>query len=270
MQLRDLAASKRDLLYIDPRKIQIEPGYNVRDLSTADALAKLLVMARSMKEIGFSSEHPITVRLKGEEVFLVVGHRRLASCMMAINDLGAEIEAIPCLPEARGTSEEDRCADLVISNSGEPLTALEIGVVVKRLIGYGWDNAKIATRFGWASTQTVDGYLTLQSAPRAVQDMVRNDEVSPSTAISTIRKHGEQAEETLGSALREAVAKGKTRVTAANVKSVTGEFQPTAGNFRVLIAALEKIAAGDNEDDADVATTALETVGVLKRQKAAA
>lgn len=270
MKLRDLAASKRDMLMIDPRIILVEDGYNIRDLTTPDAQSKLMGLAQSIADNGFSIEQPITVRMEDEKVYVVAGHRRRAATLIAIDKLGAEIEAIPCIAEAKGTSEADRCADLVVSNSGEPLTSLELGGVVKRLVAFGWDNGRIAKRFGWASAQTVDGYLTLLSAPQAVQEMVRNDEVSASTAISTVRKHGAGAQETLAAAKVKANSEGKTRVTKAHVSSTTGEFQPTAGNVRTLIAALEKIAADGDDDAADIARDALESVGVLKPQKVAA
>lgn len=270
MQLRDLAASKRDMLMIDPRIIQVEEGYNLRDLTTPDALEKLDHLARDIANNGFSIEQPVTVRLKDDKPFIVAGHRRRAATLIAIEKYGAEIVAIPCIGEAKGTNEADRTADIFVSNNGEPLAPLDKVVGIKRLLGFGWDMDEIAKRCGLGSAQNVENYLALGAAPVAVQEMVRDGEVSASTAVSVTRKHGDKAEGVLAAAKIQATGEGKTRITRAHVNQATGEFQPTAGNFRVLIAALEKIAAGDNEDDADVATTALETVGALKRQKAAA
>jgi len=270
MQLRNLAASKRDMLMIDPRIIQVEDGYNIRDLTTESAQAKLMDLANSIADNGFSIEQPITVRLKGEEVFVVAGHRRRAATLIAIDKLGAEIAAIPCIAEAKGTSDADRCADLVVSNSGEPLTPLEMGGVVKRLIAFGWDNAKIAKRFGWSSAQTVDNYLTLLSAPHDVQEMVRNGELSATTAVMGMRQHGAEVSEVIAKAKRQANSEGKSRVTKAHVNSATGEFQPTAGNVKVMIAALERIAKDGDKDAAGIAISALEAVGVLKAARKAA
>lgn len=266
MQLRDLATSKRDMLMIDPRIIQVEDGYNIRDLETADAKAKLLELARSIASEGVKI--PLTVRLKGEEVFVVAGHRRRAAALIAINELGAEIAAIPCIAEPKGTSEADRCADLIVSNSGEPLTALEIAAVVKRLVGFGWEHDQIARRLGWATKQTVENYLTLLSAPQAVQEMVRNNEVSASTATSVVRKHGDKAEETLNSAKQKATSEGKKRVTQAHVSSATGEFTPNAANIKTLIKALQDIADLDDEESAPIAVAALEAIGVFRKEAA--
>jgi len=263
MKLRDLAESKRDILMIDPRILQIEDGYNIRDLTTPDAQAKLMDLARSIASEGVKLA--LTVRLKGEQAFIVAGHRRRAAAIIAIEQLGAEIAAVPCVPEPKATSEADRCADLITSNSGEPLTPLETASVIKRLIGFGWEPDNIAKRLGWATRQTVDNYLTLLSAPQAVQQMVRNDEVSASTAVSVVRKHGDAAEETLVAAKAKATSEGKTRVTNAHVRSTTGEFQPTSGNIKVIIKALQDIAELEEETASDIAITALETIGIAPR-----
>lgn len=270
MKLRDLAISKRDILNFDPKIIRVEEGYNIRDLTTSDAQSKLMGLAQSIADNGFSIEQPITVRMVGEKVYVVAGHRRLAATLIAIEKLGAEIESIPCITEAKGTSEADRCADLVVSNSGEPLTALELGGVIKRLIAFGWENAKIAKKLGWASAQTVENKLLLLSAPEAVQEFVRNGDISATTAVETTRKHGAEAGEVIAKAKAQANSEGKTRVTKAHVSSTTGEFQPTAGHIKKMIAALQKIADGSDDDAADTARDCLESVGLMKPQKVAA
>jgi ParB/RepB/Spo0J family partition protein len=262
MQLRDLAESKRDLLLFDPRIIQVEPGYNIRDLEAPDAKAKLQELARSIASVGV--QQPLMVRLKGEEVFVVSGHRRRAAALIAIDELGADIKAVPCIPEPKGTSEADRCADLVVSNSGEPLTALEVAEVVKRLVGFGWEKVQIAKRLGWETKQTVDNHLDLLAAPQDVQRMVRDNEVSPSTAMNVVRKHGDKAGETLAAAKIQAASEGKSRITTAHVKASTGEFQATAGNIKTMIGALELIAKDGDGDAAEIARDALEKIGVLK------
>jgi ParB family chromosome partitioning protein len=265
-QLRDLAEGKRDLLMFDPRKIKVDPGYNIRDLSTPEAQEKLRDLARSIGSIGV--QQPLTVRLKGDDAYVVAGHRRLAAALIAIEG-GAEIKTVPCIAEAKGTSEDDRTADLIVSNSQDPLKALEVAAGIKRLIGFGWDSAKIAERCGWGSVQTVDNYLALLSAPEDVKSMVRSGEVSASTAREVVRKHGDKAGETLANAKRQANSEGKTRVTTAHVKASTGEFQATAGNIKVMIGALELIAKDGDGDAAEIARDALEKIGVLKKTNGA-
>jgi ParB/RepB/Spo0J family partition protein len=267
MQLRDIG-TKSDFYKIDPRKLQVDPGYNIRDLETPDAKAKLLDLARSIASEGV--KQPLVVRLKGDDVFVVAGHRRRAATLIAIDELGAEIAAIPCIAEPKGTSEADRCADLITSNSGEPLTPLEIAAVVKRLTGFGWEPENIAKRLGWASKQTVENYLTLLSAPQDVQDMVRKGELSATTALMGVRQHGAEVSEVIAKAKRQANSEGKSRVTTAHVKASTGEFQASAGNIKVMIGALELIAKDGDGDAAEIARDALEKIGVLKKPNGAA
>jgi ParB/RepB/Spo0J family partition protein len=265
-QLRELG-TRQDYYLLDPRSIKVEPGYNVRDLSTSEAQGKLQELARSIASIGV--QQPLTVRLKGEEVFVVAGHRRLAATMIAIR-AGAEIKTIPCMGEPKGTSEEDRTADLIVSNSSDPLKALEVAAAIKRLVAFGWDNAKIAERCGWASAQTVENHLALLSAPEDVKSMVRNGEVSPSVAREVVRKHGEKAGVVLDDAKKQAASEGKSRVTTAHVKASTGEFQASAGNIKIMIGALQTIAEDGDGDAAQIASDALEKIGVLKKTNGAA
>lgn len=270
MKLRDLAESKRDILMIDPRIIQVDPGYNLRDLTTPEALEKLDRLARDIANNGFSIEQPVTVRLKDEKPCVVAGHRRRLATLIAIEKYGAEIKAIPCIGEEKGRSEADRTADIFVSNNGEDLAPLDKVAGIKRLLGFGWSNEEIAKRCGLGSAQNVENYLTLGSSPMAVQDMVRGNEVSATTAVAVTRKHGEKAEGVLNEAKKRATSEGKTKVTNAHVKATTGEFQATAGNIKVLIAALQHIATHGDDNSRIHASSTLETVGILKRQQEAA
>lgn len=261
-QLRDLAESKRDLLMIDPRKIKVKEGYNLRDLTTPEAQAELQKLKGSIASIGV--QQPLTVRLIGDDIFVVAGHRRLAATMLAIED-GAAINSVPCIPIPKGMGEDDLCADLIVSNSNDPLKALEVAAGIKRLCAFGWEKPQIAERCGFGSVQTVDNYLALLSAPEDVKSMVRSGEVSPSTAREVVRKHGDKAGETLAAAKVQAASEGKSRITPAHVKASTGEFQNNAANIKIMIGALETIAKDGDEDAAQIASDALEKIGVLKK-----
>jgi ParB family chromosome partitioning protein len=263
-QLRELAVSKRDLLMIDPTKLKVKPGYNVRDLSTPDAKSKLAVLAASIAQ-GWAPNSALTVRLEGDDIYIVAGHRRHAATLLAQKN-GAEIKAVPCIAEPKGTTEAERAVDLIISNSGEPLAPLEVATVIKRLIGFGWSHEDIASKLGWESVQTIDNHLVLLSSPQEVQDMVRNGEVSASTAVAVTRKHGQNgAVIALSKAKEEAKKLGKIKVTMSHVKSAGGEFKASPANFKILIDALTKIAAEGDEDDAKIALVALEKIGVIRK-----
>lgn len=270
MQLRDLAESKRDTLMMDPRILQVDEGYNLRDLTTPDEMEDLDQLARDIANNGFLAGKPITIRLKDDGAFVVDGHRRRAATMIAIEKYGADIASIPCIAEPKGTNEADRTADIFVSNNGKPLNALAKVKGIKRLQAWGWDNETIAKRCGLGSAQNVENYLVLGAASVAVQEMVRNDEVSASTAVNTVRKHGEKAGAVLADAKIQAASEGKSRVTTAHVKASTGEFQATAGNIKTMIGALQTIAEDGDGDAAQIASDALEKIGVLKKTNGAA
>lgn len=264
MQLRqhEAVTSKRDYFMIDPRKIVTIPGYNVRDLTTPEAIESLHVLKGQIINDGVKT--PLEVRLLDDGTVAVIkGHRRLAAAMLAIGE-GHEITAIPCLPEPKGTSDIDRAVDLILSNSGEPLKPMETAQVVKRLANFGMNNKAIAARLCWKTVATVDMYLELLSAPTEVQDMVRSGEVSATTAAGVSKSNGTNAGTVLRAAKAEAASNGCKRVTARHVHKATGEFNPSRSNVNIMSAALLHIAGHGDEDSANRATKALESVGLIK------
>ena len=131
-QLRDHDAiqAKRDFFMVDPRKLSVDPTYNVRDLTTPDAREGLDELKAMVRADGV--QVPLVVRLIGDDLTIVQGHRRHTVVMELIAE-GEDIKAIPAIAEAKGVNDADRTFDLLRSNSGQPLAPLEIAEVVKRL-----------------------------------------------------------------------------------------------------------------------------------------
>jgi ParB-like chromosome segregation protein Spo0J len=240
MQFRDHEAvkGKRDSYPVDPRALKVDPTYNVRDMKDPETIAHVRWLADSIKESGVRV--PLEVRLEGEDIYVVAGHCRHAATMLAISE-GAEIETVPTIPEPKGTNEVERVINLVISNSGKALSPLAIAEVVRRLMAFGWDAAKIAQRLGWKSAGAVDQYVTLLGAAPDVQAMVRSGEVAASTAAKVVKKEGAKAGATLAAA-----AKSGGKVTAKTIRQSKGEFDPTPKNVAVLVKFVRDIAAGNS------------------------
>lgn len=238
MQFRDhpAVAGKRDSYPVDPRALKVDPTYNVRDMQDPETIAHVRWLADSIKESGVRV--PLEVRLDGDDIYVVAGHCRHAATMLAISE-GAEIATVPTIPEPKGANEIERVLNLVISNSGKALTPLAIAEVVRRLMAFGWDAAKIAQRLGWKSPATVEQYVTLLGAAPDVQQMVRNGTVAASTAAKVVKKEGKQAGATLAAA---AASGGK--VTAKTIRQAKGEFDPTPGNVRALLDFVRTVAEG--------------------------
>ena len=207
--LQDQALRRVDMYQYDPRKIEVEPGYNVRAFDAAndedDAQLKESIRASGVRT-------PLTIRSKRDQVYVVAGHRRLAAVKELIAE-GVEIKAVPCLPEAKGTTDEDRVLDLIRSNQGKPLTSMQRAEVIKRLLNFGWDEMEIATKIG-CSRGHVNDMLTLASAERDVRQMVHDGEIAATTAIRAIRQEGDDAGAMLAEAVSVAKASGKKKVSA--------------------------------------------------------
>lgn len=209
MRLRDVSIGSADMFKIDPTKITIDPGYNVRVFDLAndpdDAQLKASIRVHGVKE-------PMRIRLQDETIFLVAGHRRQAAVMELLAE-GVPFELVPCISEGKYVSEADRTLDLLTSNSGKPLTALEKGEVFKRLLGFGWTEEKIATSAG-LSTKQVGNLLALSGAEFEVKELVSSGVVSATTAIHAVKKEGAGAGAVLTQAVATAAAQGKAKATA--------------------------------------------------------
>lgn len=245
-QLRDHDAiqGKRDFFMVDPRKLRVDPTYNVRDLTTPDAREGLDELKAMVRADGV--QVPLVVRLIGDDLTIVQGHRRHTVVMELIAE-GEDIKAIPAIAEAKGVNDADRTFDLLRSNSGQPLAPLEIAEVVKRLINYGWTEAQIAQRRGWRSTQTVTNYLSMLEMPEKVKDHVKNGHVSATLAREiTKTKDGDEADQVIREQLEVRKANGKkAKVTR---KTIRRETASNSSDFLSVIAPIVEIAEAAEAD----------------------
>lgn len=217
--------------WVAPDEVHVVPGLNVR-LRTPQYLERVRVIADSIKADGFKLTRPLIVfvhyddAIGGDRICVQDGHTRLEALRLALSE-GASIEQIPVLFMPKGTSIEDITADLIVSNEGEPLSAYEKALVVKRLTNAGLSNAEIARRIGMTPTH-VANLLILASAPRAVVDMILAGTISPSTAISALREHGSKAVSILSAAAGQEAGdadgkagkrKGKVVTSAINTRA---------------------------------------------------
>ena len=259
--LQDSAIRRTDMYLFDPAKINVEAGYNIRAFDSAgdedDATLK-----QSIKISGVRT--PLTIRTKRDDIYVVAGHRRLAAVKELIAE-GVEIKAVPCLPEAKGTTDEERVLDLIRSNQGKPLTSIQRAEVFKRLIAFGWDEAEVASKVG-CSRLHVGDMLMLAGAERDVRQMVQNGEIAATTAIRAIKQEGDDAGAMLAGAVADAKAAGKKKVSATNALKPKASAAPAlpAGEYASVrreadgyIAVLEEIARTCGADARVLAEKAL-------------
>ncbi|MGP1677882.1 MAG: ParB/RepB/Spo0J family partition protein [Burkholderiales bacterium] len=229
--MHEAGASSGDLWKVPIGDIHVIPGFNVRSngVDHADHLAGLV---GSIMANGFYLNRPLAgyVALKDGKnlVYLTDGHCRLEAAQEAIK-LGAEIKTLPVVVSPKGTSLEDLTVGLVTNNSGKPLSQFEIGMVCKRLVGFGWDIKEIAKRLSLASPR-VDDLLMLVAAPASVRKLVADGTVSATQAIGTLKRDGPKASEKLQAGAEKAKAAGKKKATAKHI-----DAKPS---YRAVVVAL--------------------------------
>ncbi len=218
-----VGAASRDLWQVPLERLHVMPDFNVR-ADTDQHREHIESLADSIVENGFYQNKPlagyVSVENGKEKIYVTDGHCRLDAAIIA-RLRGAAIEALPVVISPKGTNIEDLTVGLITNNSGNPLTEFEIGLVCKRLVGFGWDTGVIAKRIG-KSKARVDGLLDLVGADPEIRNMVSAGEVSASQAITTMKKSGAEAAGKLREGVQKAKAKGKKKATAKHIDAKPG------------------------------------------------
>jgi ParB/RepB/Spo0J family partition protein len=253
-RLRDLRLSARDQFMIDPRIIVVEDGHNPRDYNIPENRAHLDDLKASIRENGTIS--PLWVRYDAERkaAVLVDGECRLRANLELIAE-GIEIEAVPCI-QVPGGNEPDRLLLAVVANQNKPLSELEVGGAFRKLYAFGWSEEKIAKKSG-KTVGFIKRSMELADTPQAVQEMIKQREVTPTLAISEIRKNGAAAVETLKAKVEEARAKGRKTATRAR------ESAPTIVNLGPAVRKLFKDVPMSDLENPDVEWISVSRVKLL-------
>jgi hypothetical protein len=136
--------------------------------------------------------------------------------MLAIEQ-GAAIKTVPVVLKERSDNMIDLTLGLLHSNEGQPFSTYEKAVLAKRLKGYGWTNAQIATEFK-CTTAFVGQLLTMAGAPPAIAKLVQNGNLSATEAHRLMLEHGmEEAERMATEGMAKATAAGRTKITAKDL-----------------------------------------------------
>lgn len=231
MRLREHAGiipGRIDILYCKPSEIMVEEGYNVRDLSTAEARAELDELKAQVKEHGVQT--PLKIRFNGEQIILVEGHRRRTVALELIAEYeasggaqGRMIESVPIFPEAPGTTVEERDAGLHVSNSGAKLKPLELANLIYRMHKQrGLPLEAVAQRLA-ISMPVLKNHLDMRGMSEPVKQHVRDGNIS-ATLAAKISKNADpaKAEELIRANMEENKRlKGKSRVTPKTIARAT-------------------------------------------------
>lgn len=184
--MSQLATSKSDVHDFALDLIEIEDGFNWRD-PTRELEADIAVIQASIMEIGFDRTQPIIVRRQpgADKFFVTEGHKRLTAAKRA-QAAGLDLKSIPCIGEPKGTSAADRALIMFMSAQKAPFKPLEALRGIKIMMACGWTEVEIAKKIG-RPVSYIEAALALGAAPAEIQNAVRADEISATTAVDMVR-----------------------------------------------------------------------------------
>jgi ParB-like chromosome segregation protein Spo0J len=195
--------SKTTSFAVNPQALEVEEGFNARPLN-ADHVAEMSLAWRNGAVFP-----PLEVRVGEGRILIVDGHHRHAAALDAISK-GAEVRTLD-VRQFRG-NDADRVAHMISSASGLPLTPLQLGVQYRKLIGFGWTEKQIADRVG-KSVQHVKDMIVLAEANSDVHQAINAGEVTGTTAVALVKKHGSKAGKVIQEGVAKAKAGGKSKAT---------------------------------------------------------
>ncbi len=268
--LETISATKGELYYASPDELVEIPGFNVR-VETPEYLEHIEQIALSIQANGFYPNKPLggfAGKLDGADVIYITDGYSRRRAILRARELGAEIDKIPVVLKAQGTTIEDLTVALVQDNEGRPLTAMEKAIVAARLRGFNMTNVEIAQRFG-CTDRYVEDLLVLAGAPKKVRDFVIAGKVSPTEAIKQVRKNPERAGDVLLVAVQTAAGAGKSKATSKHVKAAGTIVAKLTATQPTTVSADEDIRVDAPETSQDAPETPAATPVAPKPPKAA-
>jgi hypothetical protein len=250
---------------IDPRLIDIEPGFNARDYTLPENRAHLDRLKLLIIEAGRVND-PICVRLNREtgRATVIDGECRLRATLELIADgVYPFTEAdMPCYPAPPGSDDEAtrRFASLY-ANEGKSFSKWELGRGYQALFDLNISIPTIAKKTA-NSEAFVRECIELANAPDDLKQLLSSQAVSPAEAIRIVRSEDVPAAVSeLQAAVQAKQAKGEkgpVKRAKAPSKAATAPAQPakaqpkTAPSLsKVIFSLLDDVSADDlnNEDN---------------------
>lgn len=215
--IKTLAESRGTLVNFDPRKLKVKQGLNARDFTDPASIEHVETICASIMARGFLNSRPLEIFSEGGDVFVSDGECRLRASMLAI-ERGLDLRTVPCVPEARGTSDAERFLNQNLSNGGRNLTLAEQGLNIKRAQSLGVPLDEIAKKLGRSVTYATHA-LDFMAAPAEVHKLVKEGKVSSTLAARVVRRDGpERGAKKLRSAVEKAAERGSTKARPRDVE----------------------------------------------------
>jgi len=220
---------KRDIFLVDPRLLKVEEGFNTRvDYGDIEELMHSIIENGVMI--------PLLGYKEGDFYYITNGHRRLKAIQLAIS-LGYEIARVPFISGRKKTLEE-RIFDIVLSNDGKLLTALELGETYKKLLNFNYTIAEIAKKIGKTYKHVAD-MVNVAESSKDVKTMIQDGEVSATLVADVISKVKDVDKVTtiIKNASEKNVISGKKKVTKKDIEELNFDIEK---NIETPVESTEK------------------------------
>ena len=198
-------ASMSETFMIPIENIHVMEGFNVR-LDNETYKEHIESLANSIFEEGFRNDKPLSGWVREvngqDEIVVIDGHSRLAGAKLAIQR-GAPLEKLPVVIR-KHSNIIDLNVGLIVTNSGQPLNSYEKALVVKRLASFNLSQAEIVRRTGLTPTHISDFLTYLIPAPPRIHEWIKEETISTTLAIDTIKQHRGNAVKVLQKAIESA------------------------------------------------------------------
>lgn len=263
-------ATTTKLYRVPVDKIKPIPGFNVR-VESPDYIAHRDGIQNSIQANGYDQTKPLAgyVAKDGDEnvIYVTDGHTRLSAVLNHNADAEKEdrIKILPVLVHSKDVSLTDLTVALHTANNGRPLTPLELGTVVNRLLSEeGATKAEIARRLS-VSGRYLEDVLLLATSDAKIRQHVASGNVSGTMAIELLKEDPKNALKEIEGAVEKVAGTGKKATkkhVAPKVKRVKANFEFDAGDdMKEIVKSLaaevrNAVPAVEGEDD-----TKLSTVG---------
>lgn len=215
-----IRAPRTDAYKVSVKEMDIIEGLNIRtDLGDLTELIEIMLTAPDKIP-------PLRGFKKGGRYVIVQGHRRRAAALLAQKTSETDI-MLWVLPETKGYTDLERTVDMFVSNDGKKLTLLEQAAGVRILQDkYNMHEKDIAKRI-YKSVTYVRNCIKLLQAPADIQELMREDLLSPTTVIQLIKDLDLDA---AVQAIRDTIESMQTNAPAPKAVQPELEFSQTNEN----------------------------------------
>jgi len=189
---KDLCTRSSNIFEIDAKTVQIQPGFNTREMGMGEAFYKLPEVVAHIQRIKqayirHEEVEPVTLKIIDGKPFIRQGNCRLRAALDAISE-GHNIIFLAQEFKGDETAAELHTLD---GNKGMPLSAVAKGESYKRMtMGmHGWSISKMAAHED-TSEQNIRSLIALTTLPVQLKKHIHSGVIAYTFALELFTEHG--------------------------------------------------------------------------------